>query len=234
MNRAVIAIVAAVLAVPALGQTTDFQQVFANKEVPASLKLNQLDGTWQHVVIRSSESQKGGLGDMLGQLMQLGAMSEFGKDKGGAKPSDQMAGMAVMSMLGGLFGGSDEPVYYTQGKTVTVAGETFLIAYTIEKKTPDIMSLMGASEKSGKEPDMAALASMGKVTGDSALTLNLMNVRSIGTMAGIRAFKLETEIAEASKGNGLLDMLATQRETVPTEAPTKPAKVTAPQKKGSK
>src|SRR5579872_5142548 len=100
------------LAIPAAGQNIDFQQLIAGKDYPFSLKLKDLNGDWRRMSIGSTDGSKGGMSDMLSQLMQMGAMSGMGKDK-----NDAASAMMGMSLLGGLFGGgggSKEPVYYTR------------------------------------------------------------------------------------------------------------------------
>src|SRR5262245_36109615 len=92
------------LASPALGQNTDFQQLLSGKEFPLTLKFADLNGDWRRLSIGAVDAPKGGMGDMLSQLMQVGMMSEMGKNKGKDDPAAAMMGM---SLLSGLFGGGE-------------------------------------------------------------------------------------------------------------------------------
>lgn len=211
-------------AIPAMGQGTDFQQILSGKDLPHVLKLKDLSAEWRHVTISSSDA-KSGAGDSMKQLMQLGMMGQAGKDKGA---NDAAGAAAAASLLGGLFGGGDDkaPVYYTQGKTASVGTETFLVAYRLDVKAPNLMELIAQSQKDGgKEPDFAKLAGASKPTPDTPVTLTLINVKSIGTMSDIRPFDLTKELADAGKGGGLMDLmgLASQKAPKPDVPAAEPA-----------
>jgi hypothetical protein len=205
------------LAAPAFGQGMDFQQLLSGKDIPFSLKLKDLNADWRRVGIRAQDGAQGGMSDMLSQLMQIGMMSEMGK---GQKKDDAAAAMLGMSVLGGLFGGGGkEPVCYTKGQTVTVSGETFLVTYRYQKPEINWLQMAMESQQSGKEPDFARLTAGGRMTSDSVLTINLVNVRAIGSLSGIRVFDTEKEIAESGAGGGLLDLMALgggKMESAPT------------------
>lgn len=215
---------AIVLAGPAMGQAADLQQLLSGKDVPNSMKLIQLNADWKRVTIRTTDNAGGGLGDMMSQLMQAGMMSEANKNK---SKDDAMGAMLGMSMLGGLFGGGDkEPVYYTLGQTVTIGGETFLVAYQREQTAPNFMQMAMEASAGGKEPDMTKLASQNKLTADSPLSLALINMKSVSTLSKIRPFNMAQEIAESEKaGNGLMDLI--MQPAVKAAEPAKPV-VTAP------
>jgi hypothetical protein len=214
------------LAAPALGQGLDFQQLLSGKEFPQSLKLKDLNGDWRRLSIGTTDAAKGGMGDMLSQLMQVGMMSDKGKGKG---KDDAASAMLGMSLLSGLFGGggeSEKPVYYTKGQTVTVGSETFLLAYRYQKPAVNLMQLAAEADKSGKDPDLSKVATDGKLTPDSSLTLSLINVKAMTTLTNIRAFDMDQEIAESAQGGGgLMEMIAQQQAKESQEAKQKPAPV---------
>jgi hypothetical protein len=223
MNSNILALAAVLASAPAGAQTADLQQVLSGKEFAHSLKLKDLTAEWRHVSIATSDKSADG-GDAMKQLMQLGMMGQ--QAKGGA--NDAAGGMAAMSMLGGLFGGGNDsaPSYYTLGKTASIAGETFLVAYKLQSKTPNFMELIAQSAKDGgKEPDFAKLAADSKPTGETELALTLINVRSITTLGSIRPFDLNRELDAAAKagGGGLMDLIALGsrgKEAAPVEAVT--------------
>lgn len=207
-----------VLAFPAFGQATTLQDAVSGKDAPLTLHLKDLSSDWKRLTI-AIQGAGGGLGDMMSQIMPLAMMGS-----NGPKGKDEMTGLAMMSSLFG--GAGSQPVYYTKGQTSAIGGETFLIAYKLEKPQIDFMQLMTESAKNGGEPDMAKLLASSKVTPDSPLVLSLMNVKSISTMSGIRAFDMAQEIAESSKGpGGLLEMMMAQ----PGVTERKPAVLTAPE-----
>jgi hypothetical protein len=221
------------LTVPAFAQGGSLQDVVAGKDAPLTLHLKDLNSDWKRLTIATAGSG-GGMGDLMSQIMPLAMMGG-----GGPKGKDDMMGMAFFSSLFGGGGGASQPVYYTKGQTTAVGGETFLIAYKYDKPEINFMQLVAESEKNGgKEPDFAKMMAGSKLTPDSPLSLSLLNVRSINTMSGIRAFDMGQEIADSAKGpGGLLEMLmgmskaepAEAAKTAPIEAPGEaPDPVTAP------
>jgi hypothetical protein len=234
MKRLAGAVLFLTLAAPAFGQSMDFQQLFSGKEFPHTLKLAELDGDWRRVSIGIAGAQKGGLSDMLGPLMQAGMMSDGDKGKG---KNDAAAAMLGMSFFSSLFGGGEkkEPVYYTKGKTVTVGSETFLLAYCFEKPELNLMQLAADSEKNGKDPDFSKAAMDGRLTPESALTISLLNVKSITTLNSIRPFDMAQEIADSAKGGGgLMDLIAQEQakdQAKETKSPAKPVAATSTPKK---
>jgi hypothetical protein len=77
-------------------------------------------------------------------------------------------GNTFQSIFSSFFGGALNATYYTKGQTVTIAGETYIVAY----------SLQGSPEK---------------FSNDLPLSLSLLNLRTIGSLNNIRAFNLKTE-----------------------------------------
>lgn len=213
------------LAAPVMGQSSEFQQLLSGKEFPLTLTLKELNGDWRRLSIGGADAAKGGMGDMMSQLMQMGMMSEMGKNKGKEDPAGAMLGM---SLLGGLFGGggeSKEPVYYTKGQTVTVGGETFLIAYRYQKPAMNFMQMAAAAQKNGQGPDPSQTAA-GKLSPESSLAISLINARNIASLNDIRPFNMEQEIAEGAQGGGgLMELFAQQaaKEAAGAKQPPPPA-----------
>lgn len=200
------------LAMPAFGQSMDFQQLISGKEVPLHLKLKDLNGDWRRMGIGGLDRQKGGMGDLMSQIMPMAMMGEMsGKGKGKGNNADAAGaafGMALMSSLFGGGGGDGEPVYYTKGQTVTVGSVSFLVAYRWKKREANWMQMaMEAGKNGGKEPDMSQLAG-DKLSGESDLSLTLVNLKKIGDLSDIRPFDLDKEIEESGKGGGLMDLIA--------------------------
>lgn len=84
-----------------------------------------------------------------------------------------------------MFGGGGG-VYYTKGETVSVASETYLIAYT--RRTKPVNYPMVMRQGPGAMPAE-------ELTAESPLGLSLLNLRAIGSLQDIRPFNLEEEIA---------------------------------------
>jgi hypothetical protein len=213
MIRTAVVVLCLALGAPAWGETLDLQQLLFGREYSASLKLKDLNAEWRRVSLGTAEEAKSGKNEMLSQLMQMGMMSEQAKGKG--KP-DPAAAALGMSFLGALFGGGggerEAPVYYTKGQTLTVGGETFLIAYRSRRAGTNFLQMAMEAEAKGREPDFAQLSGAGKLTPDTPLSLSLVNVKSIAAIDDIRPFDLNQEIAEsASSGSGgLLELIAQQ------------------------
>jgi hypothetical protein len=138
---------------------------------PLNKKLKELDGNWRRITIGGNPSEgkgvAGGLGGFFGMMM-------------GAAGGGQAAAA---------------PSYYTQGATVTVGQETFLVTYRHQVKGIDFGALVAQAGPGGPpklpEPE--------KLTADTDLQLTLVNVRSIQTLSGIRAFNLDRELSDAQK-----------------------------------
>jgi hypothetical protein len=141
-------------------------------EVTATTKkLKELDANWRRITIGGSPSEgkgvAGGLGGFFGMMM-------------GAAGGGQA---------------SASPAYFTQGTTVSVGQETFLITYRHQVKGLDFGALVAQAGPGGApklpEPE--------KLTADTDLQLTLVNVRSIQMISGIRAFNLDRELADGQK-----------------------------------
>jgi len=86
------------------------------------------------------------------------------------------------------YGGEGVPAY-TQGRTVTIGSESYLIAYAVESKGGDSAGIMyGRPNPNAPEPQ--------PITENATLSLTLLGQRSLGAMAKVRPFKLATELAD--------------------------------------
>jgi len=99
--------------------------------------------------------------------------------------------------LGSRAQGPKLDLYYTRGETVTMAGETFLVAY---RSLPSPALLAALTD--GTAPQPAA-----PQTPDTVLSLSLVNVRQIGSLDGIQAYTPLTP-AEAQAQNAQEDEAA--------------------------
>lgn len=209
---------------PVSGQTTDFQTLLSGKEPALSIRLGDLNSDWRAMSLTVAGGGGNGMGSLLSSLLPLGMMAGAG---GGGGSSDAMMGMAVLSGLFSPGSGGTEPVYYTQGKTVTIGAETLLIAYRYTPKPLDIFGLIQQSAMNGgKEPDFTALSAQNQVTADTRLSLSLLNLRSISAFSNIHAFDLEQELKANNGGNALWDILKSSQEK---KAPAKPGNTKAQQ-----
>jgi hypothetical protein len=168
------AVIALSAASPASSQGTDLKELLSGKTAPLSVKLKDLNADWRRMSIRGPKQEGGSLSGLVGQLAGgfMGAM--FG---GGG---DAMASLAP-----------DKP-YYTQGQTLTLGSETYLVVYRPQTTRVDFSTLMKLGE-GGKLPPIE------KLTPDSSLSLSLLNIRNIESLSDIRPFNMEQEIAEAEK-----------------------------------
>ncbi len=95
-------------------------------------------------------------------------------------------------------------IYYTQGKTVKVNSETYVVAYRLASsgEALNINSLfenvMGSvAGLAGGDCD--AIASAQKISPETPISLSLLNVKTIGSLNNVRPFDLEADIAILEK-----------------------------------
>ena len=105
---------------------------------------------------------------------------------GGAKAES----MGIVGAL--LGGGTGDSVFYTLGETVTIGSETYLIAYQPPTSQFDFAALM--RDGPSFEPPVPE-----QLTPETALTLSLLNLRSVNSFTNIRPFDLDQEIAPGGK-----------------------------------
>jgi hypothetical protein len=117
-------------------------------------------------------------------------------------------GSSIQSLFTSFTGMSLYGSYYTKGQTVSLAGESYIVAYSLQEK-----------------PE--------KITGETPLGLSLLNMKTIGSLTNIHSFNLATETALLEKqlqGAGMFNPpKSTSPEVKPDPAPV-PVKPT-PKKK---
>lgn len=146
--------------------------------------------TWKHVRITlatggKDESPVGGL---------------FGALMGGAMGGTM--GSMVSQMSSGVATAGDD-VYYTQGKTLSLGSETFLITYKPRAGDDDGMANLLKMSKSDTPPPPPKA-----MTGETPVAATLLNLHSIATLKDIRPFDLAGEIAaSAAQAANVAEML---------------------------
>ncbi len=95
-------------------------------------------------------------------------------------------------------------IYYTQGKTVKVNNETYVVAYRLASSGEALNinslleNLMGSvSGLAGGDCD--AIASAEKISPETSISLSLLNVKTIGSLNNVRPFDLEADLAMLEK-----------------------------------
>jgi hypothetical protein len=111
----------------------------------------------------------------------------------------------IQTMFSSFTGGAFNTSYYTRGQTIALAGETYMVAYSLQE-----------------QPD--------KITSETTLGLSLLNLKTIGSLNNIRSFNLTTETALLEKqAQGARSMLALPKMTSNESTEPKSTTVT-PQK----
>jgi prepilin-type processing-associated H-X9-DG protein len=85
--------------------------------------------------------------------------------------------------------------FYTQGKTVTISDQTFLVAYHIQQAPLDLRALMRSNSPPTPKP----------ITADTTLSLCLINIRSIGVMNDIQQFDLNNVVSSDKAAKSALN-----------------------------
>jgi hypothetical protein len=94
---------------------------------------------------------------------------------------------------GGIYAamyGAPGVAYYSKGQTVTVSGETYLVAYSLQAKRPGYVTMM-MGRGGGVQPET--------LTAASPVGLSLLNVRTMGDLTDIHPFDRDAEIAAYMK-----------------------------------
>jgi hypothetical protein len=104
------------------------------------------------------------------------------------------------------YGGEGVPTY-TQGRTINIGGEDFLLAYGVEVKGGDSsMFMYGRPDPNATEPE--------PVTGDSILSLMLIGQRGITALVKVRPFNLATELADFQRYLDSYQQMAASRNAM--------------------
>jgi hypothetical protein len=121
-------------------------------------------------------------------------------------------GSSIQSLFTSFTGMSLYGSYYTKGQTISLAGESYIVAYSLQEK-----------------PE--------KITGETPLGLSLLNMKTIGSLTNIHSFNLATETVLLEKqlqGAAMFNPpKSTQPEVKPEEATPVPVKP-KPKRKRSK
>lgn len=94
--------------------------------------------------------------------------------------------------------------HYTRGETVSIAGETYLIAYSPPPNSAAMGFMMFG--RSG--------ATVEAVTAETPFALSLLNVRTMSSLSDIRPFDLEAELAAFAEANSRLQSIMESRASV--------------------
>jgi hypothetical protein len=171
-----LALTGLLLAPAARAQENDAAGFLSRSRSPSALRLRDLTSEWRRVTLQMPDEAKGdaggGIGGLLGGLM--GGM--FGK------------GMASAVT-------PPPPPVYTQGQTVTLGGEPFLVVYRAPQKPLDMAAIMKAGPAGGP-PDLPA---PDPLKADTLLSMSLIRLRVIQSLNDVRPFNLEDELAESAR-----------------------------------
>jgi hypothetical protein len=95
-------------------------------------------------------------------------------------------------------------IYYTQGETVKVNQENYIVAYRLASSGEpmnifsmfeNVMGTMGGMTGG----DCAALVAPKSITSETTISLSLLNLKTIGSLNNVRPFDLETDLALLKK-----------------------------------
>jgi hypothetical protein len=197
------------LAAPAPGQTKTVADLLAGKAVPLTVKLKEITPEWRRVTI-TGEAMLG-----MGGMMQ-----------------------SMMQGVGSMFGGGSNDALYTRGQVISLGlrpeipgfGE-YLVGYRLPSQGVDFASLiaMGAAG-AGAAGGPPGMPERKPITGETDLSLVLINLKNMASISDIRPFNLEEALKPPS--GSLLDLMR-QAGTRPGQRPTTPAPRPAPKRLGS-
>jgi hypothetical protein len=166
-----VAIVTSMLTYSQKCLANDFQQLISGKQAPLTRQLKDLDDSWRQIAISGQYE----MADLMKSWTNLFAAGIYNN------------------------------IYYTQGKTVKVNDETYVVAYRLSTsgESLNINSLLenvmgSAAALTGG--DCEAIASPGKITPETTVSLSLLNLKTIGSLNNVRPFDLETDLAMLEKG----------------------------------
>jgi len=86
-------------------------------------------------------------------------------------------------------------VYYTQGKIVTIGKQKYLVVYRPESSNINFLNLFTSQSRRTQKPESLITA----LTPESALTLSLFNLSTLGGLKDIQPFNLQKEIEESKE-----------------------------------
>jgi hypothetical protein len=146
----------------------DLETLFSGQDIPLTLKFKDLNATWRKV----SVSGQFEMGDLLKNWTVF-----------------------MDSLLGTK---SYNNIYYTQGKTIIIGNNTYMIAYRIPMETkPLSLDKFFSGNFSGKNCEEGNLPI--KLTQNTEVSLALLNLNSAGSFNDLMIVDINREIAESEK-----------------------------------
>jgi hypothetical protein len=108
----------------------------------------------------------------------------------------------LMKSWSSLFGAAGyNNNYYTQGQTVKINDETYVVAYRLpgSGKAVNFQSLFENALGSFSGSGCSSTASSDKITPETSIGLSLLNTKTIGSLNDVRPFNLKEELAALEK-----------------------------------
>lgn len=102
-------------------------------------------------------------------------------------------------------------VYYTQGKTVTIANKNYLVAYRIPMNVEPINFMNLATQM--LNPCEGQDNSTPTITMETPVSLSLLNLETIGSLNDIKVLNINQEIADHRKTNQVMKELCQQQKS---------------------
>lgn len=186
------AVAAAVIAMalPVSGHEPDFSELLSGRIFPLTVTLKDLGSSWRRITIQNAGSVR---------------------DNISVNVSGNSNAATSQNNLVGMLSGSR--AYLTEGRTVSAAGQTYLVAYHLPGSGLDLGSLLQAIATKSP-PSMQAL------TPETVLPLALLDLRTIGSLDDIRVLDAASEIRESARAAQMLaDLMKAQGDGKPTNAP---------------
>jgi hypothetical protein len=165
---------------------TKFEGLLTGEQVPLSFQLQNLDSSWRKMAI-SGQSESG---DYIRSYYNL----------------------LIKSAINFVGSPGNINVYFTQGRTVKIGRETYLIAYHVPVK-PIGFNLQSIMEKRFA----CAIAAAEPLNPETPLTLSFLNVRTIGSLNDVSAFDLDQELAASKQTAEKAQALCEQSQQNTTE-----------------
>jgi hypothetical protein len=108
----------------------------------------------------------------------------------------------LMKSWSSLFGAAGyNNIYYTQGETVKINDETYVVAYRLpaSDKGLSFKSLFENAMSSFSAAECSETTSTEKIKPETAINLSLLNIKTIGSLNDVRPFNLKDELAAFKK-----------------------------------
>lgn len=142
----------------------DLQDIFGDRDFPLNLKLKDLDGAWTRVTLTLRFNPEALIPEVF-KVLALGTPGYSG----------------------------DRNLYYSQGKTIEVGNEIYLVAYRLPEQF-DILDYQLFNQSPGDNPCIADFV-VQPLTPQTAVSLTLINLEAIQTFSEIAPLNVEEEIA---------------------------------------